>query len=141
MKLTTSILIVTFAFFLTLLAQAEPPPRPNGPPPGGPGSAEMAKLAESLHLTPEQRAKYDAANAETSKRFRDIHEGKVNNTLTHDEVLKQALETHKSLTAKMKEILTPEQFAIWEPAREANHRRVIERDKQREAQQSPAPAK
>ncbi len=33
----------------------------------------------------------------------------------------------------MKEILTPEQFAKWEPAREAHHREVIQRDKQREA--------
>jgi hypothetical protein len=40
----------------------------------------------------------------------------------------------------MKEILTPEQFAKWEPAREAHHQQTIARDKQRDAGHDKKPA-
>lgn len=128
---------LTFIVLAIILAVNANAQGPKGPPPRGGSDAYMAKLADELGLTKEQRAKYDAANAATSKRFREIHEGKVNGTLTQEQVLKQALETHKALTAKMKEILTPEQFAKWEPAREAHHKQVIAHDKQRESESKP----
>jgi len=129
MKLTLIMLAIVFA----VSANAQ---KPKAPPPRG-GDAFMSELADKLGLTKEQRVKYDAACSETSKRFREIHEGKVSGKLTQEQVLKQALETHKALTAKMKEILTPEQFAKWEPARESHHKQAIARDKQRDAERKP----
>jgi Spy/CpxP family protein refolding chaperone len=113
-------------------------PKAKGPPPGGAGgpsqeSPEMKALLESFHLTPEQRAKYDAAKAETGKQMRAIHEGKVSGSLTKDEVLKQALASHKAFNAAVKEILTSEQYEKWEPLREADHHKIAQAHKERDA--------
>lgn len=108
----------------------------GGPPPGkggGPGGDYMAKLADDLKLTTEQRTQYDAAAKATSEKMRSLHKKKIKGTLEQKEVLRLALEYHKELTAKMKALLTPEQFAKWEPAREAHHKEVIANDKKREA--------
>ena len=116
----------------------EPEKRKAGPPPGA-GRDVLVKLADELGLTPEQKEKYLAATKETGEQMRKLHEQKE--TMPKDELLKKALAYHKGLTAKMKEILTPEQFAKWEPIREANHKQVIERDKQREVEKKEANAK
>jgi hypothetical protein len=137
MKLRTILLGITLAATLSVVADEPKPQKPKGPPPGGQGgpsqdSPEMQALLESFHLTPEQRAKYDAAKAETSKRMREIHEGKVSGALPQDEVLKQALAAHKSFNAAVKEILTSEQYAQWEPLREADHHRIAQAHKARD---------
>ena len=139
MKLTHT--IINFAFTLLLTASiitvnAQEPTQPKGPPPGGKGglsqdSPEMQALLASFNLTNEQRSKYDAAKAETSKQMRDIHQGKVSGALTQDEVLKQALAAHKAFNAKVKEILSPEQYAQWEPLRESDHHKIAEAHKKR----------
>jgi Spy/CpxP family protein refolding chaperone len=130
-------IILAALTLIASLAFAEPPPKPKGPPPGGRGgpsqeSAEMKALLESFHLTPEQRAKYDAAKAETGKKMREIHEGKVNGTLPQDEVLKQALASHKAFNAAVKSILTPEQYEKWLPLREADHHKIAQAHKERD---------
>jgi len=137
MKLRTLFVAITLAATLAASAQDSKPPKPKGPPPGGQGgpsqdSPDMQALLESFHLTPEQRAKYDAAKAATSKQMRDIHEGKVNGTLAQDEVLKQALASHKAFNAAVKEILTPEQYAQWEPLRESDHHKIAQAHKERD---------
>jgi hypothetical protein len=129
------------ALALLVSANAEEPKKPKGPPSGGPGgpsqeSAEMKALLESFHLTPEQRAKYDAAKAETGKQMREIHEGKISGTMPQDEVLKKALASHKAFNAAVKEILTPEQYAKWEPLREADHHKIAEAHKKRDEEQA-----
>lgn len=130
------LLIIAFAF--TSLAIAEPPPKPKGPPPGGksggPGgkSAEMQALLKSFHLTAELRSKYDAAKKATGEQMRKIHEGKVDGSLPQTEVLKQALTSHKAFNAAVKEILTPEQFAKWEPLRESDHHKIAQAHKARD---------
>lgn len=133
------------------LSLAEPPPRPKGPPPGGGGgkggpsqeSAEMKALLASFQLTAEQQAKYDAARAEVGKRMRDIHDAKVNGTLAQDEILRQALAAHKAFNAAVKEILSAEQYEKWLPLREADHHKVAQAHKERDAAAGPpaAPAK
>ena len=139
MKLHHLILIVAFAF--TGLALAEPPPKPKGPPPnggggkaGGPGgeSEEMKALLKSFNFTAEQQAKYDAAKMATSDAMRKIHEGKVSVAMPQDEVLKQALASHKAFNAAVKSILSAEQFAKWEPLREADHHKIAQPHKARD---------
>lgn len=138
-------LALTFLLAIALpafVSAAEPPPKPKGPPPGGKGgpsqdSAEMQELLKSFNLTPEQRAKYDAAKAETGKQMRAVHEGKVSGAMPQEEVLKKALVSHKAFNAAVKEILTPEQFGKWEPLRKADHHKIAAAHKQRDEAQKP----
>ena len=99
----------------------------------------MQALLKSFNLSAEQQAKFDTARAETGKKMREIHEGKVNGTLTQDEVLKQALASHKTFNAAVKEILTPEQYAKWEPLREADHHKIAEAHQKRDEAKAPEP--
>ena len=92
----------------------------------------MQKLLASFDLTTEQRAKYDAARAATSKEMRDIHEGKVSGTMKQDDVLKKALASPKTFNAAVKEILRAEQYAHWEPLREADHHKIVQAHQQRD---------
>src|SRR5437870_5468834 len=93
--------------------RAQPPAggKDKGGAKGAAQSPEMEALLKSFDLTADQRARYDAARAETSRKMRNVHQGKVDGTLTRDEVLKQALAAHKELNAKVREILTAEQYA------------------------------
>ena len=134
-------IIVTFTAVLTLVLaaalRAEPPAKPKGPPPGGKGGAsheseEMQSLLKSFNLTAEQQVKYDAAKKATGDAMRKIHEGKVSGEMPQAEVLKQALASHKAFNAAVKEILTPEQFAKWEPLREADHHKIAQAHKARD---------
>ena len=134
------LILVTLLVTCTL-APAAPPEKPKGPPPsggkggkGGPSqeSAEMQAMLKSFNLTSEQQAKYDAAKAKTGEEMRKIHTGKEDGTLTMDDVLKQALASHKAFNAAVKEILTPEQYARWEPLREADHHKIAQAHKERD---------
>lgn len=150
-----SILIGLIALFAAAAFADEPPAKPKGPPPGGKGgpgpsqeSAEMQKLLASFNLTEEQRAKYAAARAATAKAMRDVHEGKVSGSMKQDEVLRKALASHKAFNAAVKEILTAEQYAVWEPLREGDHHKIAQAHKQRDeaaakaaAEKKPDPAK
>ncbi|MBI3882566.1 MAG: hypothetical protein HY301_21200 [Verrucomicrobia bacterium] len=158
MKLKHLILATTFAFTLaTVIAADAPkdaPPAPpkdsakkKGPPPGGkkggPGgpsqeSAEMQALLKSFNLTPEQQAKYAEARAETSKKMREISAGKADGSMPMNEVLKQALASHKAFNAAVKKILSPEQYEKWEPLREADHHKIAQAHKERDAGNSAA---
>ena len=132
-------LLIILAIALTAsVTFAEPPSKPKGPPPGGKGgpggseSAEMKALLKSFNLTSDQQAKYDAAKKKTSDDMRKIHEGKVSGSLTMDEVLKQALASHKAFNAAVKEILTPEQYDKWLPLRESDHHKIAQAHKERD---------
>lgn len=156
MKLKPLLLAATIAFTLaTAFAADEPksapktPPQESGkkkgPPPGGTRggsggasqeSAEMQALVKSFNLTPDQRAKYGAARAETSAMMREISKGKADGTMPMNEVLKQALASHKAFNAAVKAILTPEQYAKWEPLRESDHHKIAQAHKERDAAKS-----
>lgn len=132
MKLQTAFVALASIGFLFA---DEPPKRP----PGGSSreSEAMVKLLESFHLTAEQRAAYDAARAETGKKMREIHEGKVSGQLPQEEVLKQALAVHKAFNSRVKEILIAEQYALWEPQREADHHKIAQAHKVRDEAAKP----
>lgn len=137
MKTPRLIITLFFALVLSAALRAEPPAKPKGPPPGGRGgpsqeSAEMLALLKSFNLTAEQQAKYDDAKKATGEQMRKIHEGKVDGSMPQAEVLKQALVSHKAFNAAVKSILTPEQFAKWEPLREADHHRIAAAHKARD---------
>lgn len=137
-------IITLIVLAISIITQAAPPPPPpgggKGKGKGGPGgeSAEMQALLKSFNLTSEQQAKYDAAKKQTGEDMRKIHEGKLNATLSMDEVLKQALASHKAFNAAVKEILTPEQYAKWEPLRENDHHKIAQSHKDREDAESKA---
>ena len=92
----------------------------------------MQKLLASFNLTTEQRTKYDAARASKSKEMRDIHEGKVSGTMKQNDVLKKALASPKTFNAAVKDILRAEQYAQWEPLREADHHKIAQAHQQRD---------
>jgi hypothetical protein len=141
MKLIHAVLATCIALTLTSLTCAEDPPpsKPKGPPSGGKGgpsqeSAEMQALLKSFNLTADQQAKYDAAKKATGEQMRKIHEGKVSGKMPQDEVLKEALASHKEFNAAVKQILSPEQFAKWEPLRESDHHKIAAAHKARDEQ-------
>ena len=137
-------LVIGLACSLTAQDQTPPgkaPPKAGpkkaGLPPGGKGgpspeSPEMQALLKSFNLSAKQQAKYAAARAETSKKMREISVGKNDGTLPMNEVLKQALASHKAFNAAVKNILTPEQYAKWEPLREADHSKIAKAHKERD---------
>ena len=133
MKIPSVALAITLAF--TSVAVHAAPPSPDGNAVRGQASnesPEMQALLASFNLTVDQRAKYEAARAETSRQMREIHEGKVQGTLSQDEVLKKALASHKAFNAAVKAILTAEQYAQWEPLREADHHKIAQAHKTRD---------
>jgi hypothetical protein len=142
MKTRLIALAAVTAFAFTGFSSAEPPPKPKGPPPsggkggpGGPGggeSEEMKTLLKSFNLSADQQARYDAAKKKTSEDMRKIHVGKEDGSLKMDDVLKQALASHKAFNAAVKEILTPDQYAKWEPLREADHHKTAAAHKARD---------
>jgi len=95
--------------------------RPNGPPPGDsrPGQRgeamkeRMAKMAEELNLTDEQKTKvqeYMKSQAEKRQELRDA---------TPEERQEKGKAMREELNKKMKEILTAEQYTKWEKMRPA----------------------
>jgi Spy/CpxP family protein refolding chaperone len=100
----------------TLRAADNKPDRPEGGPRAGQrGEAvkeRLAKLAEELNLTAEQKTRIEAAlkaQAETLRGLRDA---------TPEERREKMQAARKEMNAKMKEILTAEQYAKWEKLRE-----------------------
>jgi hypothetical protein len=92
----------------------------------------MKALLESFHLTDEQKTKYDAARKKTGEEMRAISVGKRDGTMPMEAVLKNALASHKAFNATVKEILTPEQYAKWEPVRESDHHKIAQAHKARD---------
>ena len=86
--------------------------RPGGP--GGPGGRGMgAKMEEELGLTDAQKEQMKAAREEVMQKQKAIHEDASLTDEQKKEKSKALREEHK---AKVKTILTAEQFAKWEKA-------------------------
>ena len=111
---------------------AAPPPPPGGKNRGSTESPEMQALLKSFHLSPEQQAKYDAARKKTGEEMRAISAGRRDGTLPMEQVLKQALASHKAFNAAVREILPPDQYAKWEPLRESDHHKIAAAHKARD---------
>jgi len=118
-KLSLMAALVTGALIAltpALRAQDNKPNRPEGGPRAGQrgemAKERLAKLAEELNLTAEQKTKIEAAlkaQAETIRGLRDAT----------PEVRREKMQAvRKEMEAKMKEILTAEQYAKWEKTRQ-----------------------
>lgn len=107
------------AFTPTLRAEDKPakterPERPEGGPRGGQAGDRLKKMAEELSLTAEQKTKLEAA----MKEQREAAQGAKD--ATPEERRAKMQESRKAMDAKMKEILTAEQYTKWEKLREQN---------------------
>jgi Spy/CpxP family protein refolding chaperone len=99
------------------VAQAgDKPDRPEGGPRAGEhrekAKERLAKLAEALDLTEEQRTKVAAAMKEQAETLRGLKDA------TPEERKEKMQAAKAELEAAMKEILTAEQYAKWEKFRE-----------------------
>lgn len=91
-------------------AGAERPERPGGGRAGQAGDM-LKEMSEKLNLTAEQKTKLEAAlkaQRETAQGLRD---------LTPEERRTKMQENRKAMDAKIKEILTAEQYTQWEKIR------------------------
>ena len=101
--------------FSPLVRAQDKPARPEGRPPAGQrgemAKERVAKMAEELKLTDEQKTKVTAllkAQAETRRGLRDA---------TPEERKEKMKAGQAEMEKKMKEILTPEQYTKWEKLR------------------------
>ena len=106
------------AFTPTLRAEDKPErpdrsERPGGGPggPGGPGQRGdmLKKMAEELGLSDEQKSKLQEVFKAQREAMKD---------LSPEERREKMKESREAMNAKVKEILTPEQFAKWEKIRD-----------------------
>jgi Spy/CpxP family protein refolding chaperone len=104
-SLRLALVAATFAT-TGLLAQAAPPtaPRQTAPTQTGRGNM-MANMAKELNLTPEQQTKVEAL-------MKDMMAQRGNMQSPPSDADRQAMQASRAtMEAKMKEILTPEQYA------------------------------
>lgn len=126
-KLLTALALGSLLALASVNAQEKPAKkeRPNGPPPregqagprGEAAKERMAKIAEDLGLSEEQKAKlqeFMKSQAEKRKALADA---------TPEERQEKAKAMREEVDKKMKEILTAEQYAKWEKTRPAGGHR------------------
>lgn len=104
------------AFTPNLRAQDKPekparPERPEGGPRGGQRGDMLKEMAEKLDLTADQKTKLQEAFKAQREAMKD---------LSPEERREKMKETRQALNAKLKEILTAEQYTKWEKIREEN---------------------
>jgi len=99
----------------TLKAQENKPDRPNGPRAGQRGEQvkeRLAKIAEDLKLSEDQKTKIEAAMKEQAETMRGLRDAQP------EERREKMQAARKAFDGKMKEILTTDQYAKWEKTRE-----------------------
>ncbi len=91
-------------------ARSERPERPGGGP-GGPGQRGdmLKKMAEELNLTDDQKAKLQEVFKAQREAMKD---------LSPEERREKMKESREAMNAKIKAILTAEQYAKWEKIRD-----------------------
>lgn len=124
MKMTKTLAIATFvagslfAGSLALQAQDTPQTPPSaGAGPGAHARPNAEQIAKDLGLTDDQKAKVKAALEEQQAAMKTLHE---NTTLSKEDKRTQMKALRESFLAKMKEILTPDQFEKWQKAMQHN---------------------
>ena len=96
-----------------LQAQDAPKDKPPGPPAGGPGgpggmrAPNPEKLAETLGLSEEQKPKFKTAMEERQKKSSEL---RADTSLAQEDRRAKRKEIMDASNAKIKEILTPEQY-------------------------------
>jgi periplasmic protein CpxP/Spy len=102
------------AFSPLVRAEDKPTPPEKRPPQGQRGEMakeRIAKMAEELKLTDEQKTKVTALLKEQQEKMRGMKEA------TPEERKEKMKAGREEMQKKMKEILTPEQFTKWEKLR------------------------
>lgn len=90
------------------------PERPEGGPRGGQRGDMLKEMAEKLNLTADQKAKLQEAIKAQRENRKDLKDA------TPEERRAAMKEAREAMNAKLKEILTAEQYAKWEKIREEN---------------------
>ena len=97
------------------ITNAQDTTKPATPPSGAGGQGvrgeRMQKLMDDLKLTDEQKTKMQALREEQGPKMREIWQ---NNDLTPEQKREKMKPLQEAMTAKVKEILTPEQFEKWQ---------------------------
>jgi Spy/CpxP family protein refolding chaperone len=110
---------VLFALTPSLRAEDKPAKapkaeRPEGGPRGGQRMDMLKEMAEKLELTADQKAKLQEAFKAQRENRKDLKDA------TPEERRAAMKEAREAMDAKIKEILTPEQYAKWEKIRQEN---------------------
>jgi Spy/CpxP family protein refolding chaperone len=104
------------AFTPALQAQESKPDRPPGGQRAGQRGEQVKerldRISEELKLTADQKTKVEAALKEQAETARGLREA------TPEERREKMQAARKAFNGKMKEILTADQYAKWEKARE-----------------------
>lgn len=93
-------------------AKAPKAERPEGGPRGGQRMDMLKEMAEKLELTADQKAKLQEAFKAQRENRKDLKDA------TPEERRAAMKEAREAMDAKIKEILTPEQYAKWEKIRQ-----------------------
>lgn len=94
--------------------QAQDAPQGTPPVKGSPGMrghANMDRIAKELNLTDDQKPKVQAALEDEMTKMKDLRK---DTSLSQEDKRAKAKEIRKGTEAKLKEILTPEQFKKWQ---------------------------
>jgi Spy/CpxP family protein refolding chaperone len=127
MKLTKTITLATLVAAgllagTALQAQDAPKDKPAAAPGGGPAmrGPNMDQLAKELNLNEEQKTKIKAAQEERVQKAREVRQ---DTNLSQEDRKAKMKEIQETFTAKIKEILTPDQFEKWQ--KHAQQRRQV----------------
>jgi periplasmic protein CpxP/Spy len=95
-------------------AKAPKAERPEGGPRGGQRGDMLKDMAEKLDLTADQKTKLQEAFKAQRENRKDLKDA------TPEERRTAMKEAREAMDAKIKEILTPEQYTKWEKIRQEN---------------------
>ena len=113
--LALAALIAGSLFAVGSLAQAQDSTTPSTNSPAGGGARQRGmmsvdSLAKRLSLTDDEKTNVAAALAENRQKMRDLRQDA---SLSADDKRAQARQLREDLNAKMKDILTPDQYTQW----------------------------
>jgi periplasmic protein CpxP/Spy len=123
MKSTKMMLIVALAAGAlladssALLAQDSTNTPPAGGPPGGGMKGRgpsLERITKALDLTADQQPKVKAVLDDQMQKMRDLHNDPDFSSLSQDDRRAKMKTIRDETNAKLKDILTPDQFAKWQ---------------------------
>lgn len=117
LSLVAALAAALFAVTSNLQAQENKPDRPPGGPRagqrgGGDIKERLARIAEELQLTADQKTKVEAALKQQAETLRGLRDA------TPEDRREKMQAARKAFEAEMKGILTADQYAKWEKMRE-----------------------
>jgi periplasmic protein CpxP/Spy len=129
MKLNKTLAVIALAaagLFAGNTLQAQDAPKTGDQPAPAPGGAGMRRpplsveaIAKQLDLTDDQKAKIKPIFEDMQKKLAELRK---DTSLSQEDRRAKLKEARDGITAKLKEILTPEQLAKWEKMGPGNRR-------------------